>query len=98
MIMTARDFSFCSNSIPLKNGDHCLINYSIEHDKIPEVNKIIRGQLNGMFILKRVEDDVTELKNVLSLDFKGSLPGFTQSKATEKQFENMKNLREIMES
>jgi hypothetical protein len=71
--------------------------FSIEHDDIPENKKIIRAEVRMFFYLREVEEGVTEVKNIVNLDLKGSIPGFAMSMVSKKQFENIKKLKEICE-
>jgi hypothetical protein len=97
VILSARDFTICNNVIDLKNGEVCIVNFPCEHDGYVEESSIVKGAVRSLFWIKRVSDNQTEIVNLLNLDMGGKLPSMAQNKLPEKQWEDMKNLKDIME-
>lgn len=96
MVVSSRDFCYSNNLIKLKNGSTIIVNFPVEHESAPE-GKSVRGDQRTLFVFKPLSDTETELTNILNIDLKGKIPGFITSKVSEKQHDNFKQLRTLME-
>jgi len=98
LVVSPRDLCYIKTHFPLRNGNHVVIDASVEHSECPEVNKVVRAGTKNFYMLKRISDDQTELLNYLNIDLKGSIPNFVISKISQKQFDSLKKLQSILES
>ncbi|CAI2375045.1 unnamed protein product [Moneuplotes crassus] len=97
LIFKARDFSFFSKIIDLKNGDRAIIEYSVENDAIPET-KAVRAELENLCWLKKISDTETAIIHLIHIFIKGKVPGFAKSMMPKKHLQEFTKLKEIIES
>jgi hypothetical protein len=97
VLMKSRDFTMCNSVISLKNGEKCIVNFPCEHDNYVAESSIIKGSIRSLFWIKRVSANQTEIVSLLNLDMGEKLPAKARSNLPEIQWEDMKNLKAIME-
>jgi hypothetical protein len=97
VILSSRDFTMCNSVIDLKNGEKCIVNFPCEHDDYVPDSSTVKGAIRSLVWIKRVSDGQTDIVNLLNLDMGGKIPSAARSNLPEMQWEDMKNLKEIME-
>ena len=95
-IFNARDFCASSHSINLKNGSKLIVEFSIEHEDVPET-KAVRGEFDNLFWIKKISADQSKIVNLLHLYLKGNLPGIAKGMIPKKHLEEFVSLRKKME-
>lgn len=91
-----RDFVYAAKLFPREDG-LLIVAKSIDAG-VPEVGGVVRGDvfISG-FYLKRLDESSTQVTYLVSVDLKGSLPGFIVGKLGRAQSLNVNKIRHVME-
>ena len=92
-----RDFVYVADAIKRDDG-MLLIGKSIE-GIVPTVRKVVRGEVYASgFYLKRLQENITELTYLVSVDPKGMLPKFIKNELGRRQCSNVNKIRNAVEN
>jgi hypothetical protein len=99
MLMSDRDLSILEVHKEGENGEFFVINASIDDSGIPEVNKIVRANLNKVIHLKPAENpDHCLAEGVFMLNPNGNIPKMMINKIATKQVDNSKKEKAFVEA
>ena len=96
-IMNAREFYTFANLYQLSDRMYLLSNHTIEHEDFPNVNKIVRGKVKGIFVFEELDSNCTRVTNVLNINLKGRIPHFISNKMADAQYDSFALLKQRIE-
>ena len=96
LVISDRDMSIVSETLELTNGLKVDISFSQEHELIP-ATKAVRAELDfGLLIFKPLEDNKTQVVQVVRANPKGSIPTSMVNSSLARQHASFLNLQKLI--
>ena len=86
-----------SSYVDLTDGSFFMVNFTLDHEKIPEVSGLVRGQINHSVYLKPIDENTTNWVSFVNVDPMGSIPTAFVNQMKGMQFEKYKKIKNILE-